>query len=258
MREIANAILATGAIAKFWLPGQIMLHCELEQYERARESLQQLGDLSKLPRDDLYVTSLIYLAESCVALRDKARCSQVYELLMPYRSLNATLPGTLMQGAVAGYLGSLAATIQCQAEAISLFEDAIAMNTRMRALPFLARTQVDYARSLYASNKPDAHILAQQLVAEALPVAAELNLLPVQKAIAELRETSSIDSLTSREVDILRVVAVGLSNQRIADRLHISHSTVTTHMRNIFRKTGAQNRTEAAEYARRAGLLEQD
>jgi len=258
MREIANAILATGAITRFWLPGQIMLHCELEQYEHARESLQQLGDLRKLPKDDLYVTSLIYLAESCVALRDKARCSQIYELLMPYRPLNATLPGTLMLGAISGYLGSLAATIQCQAEASSLFEEAIAMNTAMRALPFLARTQVDYARLLLACDNPDAHLYAQQLVAAAKPVASKLNLLPVQNAIAGLQETSSIESLTRREVDILRVVAVGLSNKRIADTLHISLSTVTTHMRNIFRKTGVQNRTEAAEFARRAGLLEQN
>jgi DNA-binding CsgD family transcriptional regulator len=257
MREMADAILATGAINRFWLPGQIMLHCELEQYARARESLQQLGDLRKLPRDDLFVTSLIYLAESCVALRDKARGSQVYELLMPYRSLNATLPGTLMQGAVSGYLGSLAATMQYQTEATSLFEEAIVMNTAMRALPFLARTQVDYGRLLLASDNPEAHVYARQLISSALTIADELNLRPVQKAIASLQETSSIDSLTRREVDILRVVAVGLSNKRIADTLHISHSTVTTHMRNIFRKTGARNRTEAAEFARRAGLLEQ-
>lgn len=256
MREIADAILATSAITNFWLPGQIMLHCELEQYARARDALRQLGDLRKLPRDDLYVTSLIYLAESCVVLRDKARCSQIYELLMPYRSLNATLPGTLMQGAVSGYLGSLAVTTRNAMEASVLFEEAIAMNTAMRALPFLARSQVDYARVLFASDDHEAHIRARQLVTAALSVANELNLRPLQKAITALQETSAIDSLTGREVDILRVVAVGLSNKRIADTLHISHSTVTTHMRHIFRKTGARNRTEAAEYARRAGLLE--
>ena len=55
--------------------------------------------------------------------------------------------------------------------------------------------------------------------------------------------------LTDREVDILRVVAEGLSNAEVARRLHVSEHTVAAHLRSIFRKTGAASRSAATRYA---------
>jgi DNA-binding NarL/FixJ family response regulator len=161
-----------------------------------------------------------------------------------------------MLGAVSDYLGLLAVATRRFAEARALYEEALAMNASMRAYPFLARSMVDYARMLLMDEAPEKHSCAAQLVASAKVIAEELNLRPVQDAIDNLRETSRIEGLTRREVDILKAVASGLSNRRIAEAFHISHSTVTTHIRSIFRKTGATNRTEAAEFARRAGLLD--
>ena len=256
IRALAEQILARDDGTKFWLPGQILLHCELGQHSQAHDALQRLGDFRKLPSDDLYVISLIYLAESCVMLRSRQRSAELYELLMPFRSLNATLPGTLMLGAVSSYLALLATATRRFAEAGALYEESLAMNASMGARPFLARSMVDYARMLLREEDPEMNTRAGQLIASARPIADELNLRPVQDAIDKLRETSRIEGLTEREVDILKVVAIGLSNHRIAEAFHISHSTVTTHMRSILRKTGAANRTEAAEFARRAGLLD--
>jgi DNA-binding NarL/FixJ family response regulator len=56
--------------------------------------------------------------------------------------------------------------------------------------------------------------------------------------------------LSEREVQVLRLVAAGRSNQQIADALVISPSTVLHHVTNILTKTGCHNRTEAAVYAR--------
>ncbi len=64
------------------------------------------------------------------------------------------------------------------------------------------------------------------------------------------------DDLSWREVDILRLVAAGLSNQQIGHELSISGHTVANHVRSILRKTGAANRTEAAGYAHRHALLD--
>jgi pimeloyl-ACP methyl ester carboxylesterase/DNA-binding CsgD family transcriptional regulator len=61
--------------------------------------------------------------------------------------------------------------------------------------------------------------------------------------------------LTGREVEVLRLVAEGYSNQEIADRLTISQNTVANHLRNILDKTKARNRAAAASYAVRAGLV---
>ncbi|NJL05442.1 MAG: response regulator transcription factor [Chloroflexaceae bacterium] len=57
------------------------------------------------------------------------------------------------------------------------------------------------------------------------------------------------EPLTSREYDVLRLLAVGLSNAEIANRLIISTATVKTHTRNIYRKLGVSNRTQAAVLA---------
>lgn len=60
--------------------------------------------------------------------------------------------------------------------------------------------------------------------------------------------------LSAREAEVLRLLAVGKSNQQIADELFISLNTVSHHLRNIFAKTGTVNRTEAASFAHQHGL----
>ena len=60
--------------------------------------------------------------------------------------------------------------------------------------------------------------------------------------------------LSDREVEVIRLIAAGRSNQQIADQLVISLSTVVRHVANIFDKTAVRNRTEAAAYAFHNGL----
>jgi DNA-binding NarL/FixJ family response regulator len=60
--------------------------------------------------------------------------------------------------------------------------------------------------------------------------------------------------LSPREIEVLRLLAAGRSNQQIADELVISLNTVNRHVSNIYAKTGAANRAEAAAYATRRGL----
>jgi NarL family two-component system response regulator LiaR len=76
-----------------------------------------------------------------------------------------------------------------------------------------------------------------------------------------LRELSSpsgkgpdTDSLTEREIEVLRLVAQGHSNREIADTLTISEATVRTHVSNILSKLNLCSRTQAALYALREGL----
>jgi len=60
--------------------------------------------------------------------------------------------------------------------------------------------------------------------------------------------------LTPRETQVLRLVALGLSNQEIADPLEISIETVKEHMQNLLRKLAVSDRTQAAVWAIRHGL----
>jgi LuxR family maltose regulon positive regulatory protein len=63
------------------------------------------------------------------------------------------------------------------------------------------------------------------------------------------------EPLTPREIEVLELLAAGLTNREIADRLVISAETVKKHTGNIYGKLGVSNRTEAAARARELQLL---
>jgi NarL family two-component system response regulator LiaR len=77
------------------------------------------------------------------------------------------------------------------------------------------------------------------------------------KLMRELQRTSDLppteEPLTEREMDVLRLVAQGLTNQEIAEKLVIGEGTVRTHVSNILSKLHLANRTQAALYALREG-----
>ncbi len=64
-----------------------------------------------------------------------------------------------------------------------------------------------------------------------------------------------IESLSSRELDVLRLVTEGLTNQEIAEKLVLSVETIKTHMRHIMEKLRVSDRTQAAVKAMREGLF---
>jgi DNA-binding NarL/FixJ family response regulator len=67
-------------------------------------------------------------------------------------------------------------------------------------------------------------------------------------------EAALPDDLTSREVEVLKLIAAGLSNTEIAAALVVSGATVKTHINHIFQKTGARDRAQAVRYAYQHGL----
>ena len=79
------------------------------------------------------------------------------------------------------------------------------------------------------------------------------------KGLANLQnDFSSLDQpdpLTDRETEILRLMAGGYSNKEIANSLGVAEGTVKNHVSNILGKLQAENRTQAAEIARRHGLV---
>jgi two-component system, NarL family, response regulator LiaR len=71
----------------------------------------------------------------------------------------------------------------------------------------------------------------------------------------EVRAPESPESLTDRETEVLRLLAVGKANKEIALQLHIGETTVKTHVSNILMKLGVPSRTQAALHAVRIGLV---
>ena len=104
---------------------------------------------------------------------------------------------------------------------------------------------------------------AEDVVRAVRQVVAGGAVLPPEVAARLLEEmrrppTSAADpvaSLTPRERDVLRLMALGFSNKEIARQLGVSENTVKTHVRHILAKLNARSRVEAAMHALRAGLV---
>jgi DNA-binding NarL/FixJ family response regulator len=73
---------------------------------------------------------------------------------------------------------------------------------------------------------------------------------------AELAEHAADDCLSSREIDVLRLIAAGNSNKLIADQLSIGEATVKSHVANILSKLGANDRAHAVTIGLKRGMIE--
>ena len=73
---------------------------------------------------------------------------------------------------------------------------------------------------------------------------------------AELAEHATDDALSSREIDVLRLIAAGNSNKLIADQLSIGEATVKSHVANILSKLGANDRSHAVTIGLKRGIIE--
>src|SRR5882724_9791941 len=73
---------------------------------------------------------------------------------------------------------------------------------------------------------------------------------------AQLADHAAEDDLTSRELDVLRLIAAGNANKEIACQLSIAEETVKSHVTNILAKLGANDRTHAVTLALKRGIIE--
>jgi DNA-binding CsgD family transcriptional regulator len=82
-------------------------------------------------------------------------------------------------------------------------------------------------------------------------------LVPVPASTEFVANSANIErlGLTPRELEILALIAEGLSNREIAARLYVSENTVKTHSTNLFTKLNARRRTQAVQIAKEAGVI---
>ena len=83
------------------------------------------------------------------------------------------------------------------------------------------------------------------------------SLIPVlnSKMLDRDSDSSKIESLTRRELEVLKMLSYGTYNKEIAEHLNISERTVKNHVSNIFKKIGVTDRTQAAVFAIRNNLI---
>jgi DNA-binding CsgD family transcriptional regulator len=247
-----------------WRPALAL--AELGRHREAAAELEQLGRqrFEAVARDSLWPICLAYLAQACTLIRDRAHAEDLYTLLAPWTGRNI-VAGSLVvcYGPADRLLGMLSAVTQRWDRAERYFDAAIEMSGRLGAGPWLAHTQHQYAAMLLERGRRADRERASALLENAHRLAAALGMVALSGRMSQLRErfpsalrnSSYPGGLSPREAQVLRMIAQGRSNQQIAAAIHRSPNTVANHVRSILAKLGVANRTEAATFAARHGLL---
>ena len=250
-------VLAAAGNGGAWRPGLAVVLAELGMEDEARRELAAVraAGLGAL-RQGLWVASLTYLTDAACAVGDADTAVLLRPHLEPLAGTAVMVGhGVACYGAADRYRGMLAATRGDREAAEQAFEAALALDRRMGAATWVAHGSFEYGRMLAADGDRER---AVPLLAEATRLAGAIGmpaLLARARALGPIAEREDPDGLSPRELDVLRLVAQGRSNRDIGAELFISEHTAANHVRSILRKTSSANRTEAAGYAHRRGLV---
>jgi DNA-binding CsgD family transcriptional regulator/type II secretory pathway predicted ATPase ExeA len=258
LAPVIRILAGRGGRAGPWRPGLVSVLVELGMEAEARRELARVrAEGLDAFRESLWLASLTYLTDACTALGDEATAALVYPELEGLAGANVMI-GHMVScyGAADRYLGMLAATLGEWDRAEDHFARATELNRRTGMVTWLGHTLYQQARARIARGSGAE---ASALLDEAAALAGHAGLpalLARVRALGSDAPAALPDGLSSREVQILALVARGLSNREIGGALYISEHTAANHIRSILRKTGCANRTQAASYAHRHGLAE--
>jgi tetratricopeptide (TPR) repeat protein len=151
---------------------------EMGRHAEAKAKFEALAqhDFAGVPVDEEWLASICLLAEAAASFGDLPRARLLYGFLLPYRDRVGTSYPEMSLGAVSRYLGLLSAVDKCWPDAVEHFEDALAINERIGARPWLAYTQQDYAQMLLARGEPGDETRSRRLLNQALSTYRELGM----------------------------------------------------------------------------------
>lgn len=187
---------------------------------------------------------------------DVARTARAVAELERVAGSLGTVP---LAAAAAAARGILARLRGSHARAVTEFDEAVNRYEESGAPFEAARARLELAASLLALERRDAAEREARLAGESLKkLGAARDAVRAAELFHEIAgnaRDAETPPLTARQVQILRLVAQGLSNPEIAARLQLSDHTVKRHVANLLTRLGLSSRAAAAAYAARAGLL---
>ncbi|WP_031361437.1 adenylate/guanylate cyclase domain-containing protein [Caballeronia sordidicola] len=168
-----------------WRPGLMLVASDLGFEAQARHYLDHLAESeSDIPVDSMRLVTLTYLAEVATRLRETGHAERIYAFLLPFRDQVVTVPAvTLCCGSAARYLGMLASALGDWTAAEEHFEYALRMDERLRAWPWLAHSQHEFALMLSARDRNGDRARAAVLLASAAATAKELKMFALLERI---------------------------------------------------------------------------
>jgi len=225
--------------------------------EHAQRYLRRVPTQNRTDR----AAALELLVRALVAAGDRAGADTALAELDAIATLVATVPlrasARLAAGRVAAGAGNFDAARRHLEDAVDLFLQSGAPYELARARLELARTLGALGRGQAASDE------AQRAIDLFSELKAELELSRARGVLEALADApaaapagdGNAAGLTPREIEVLRLVAEGLNNQAIGERLFVSEHTVHRHVANIFSKLSVSSRAAAVAQAARRNLL---
>jgi tetratricopeptide (TPR) repeat protein len=148
------------------------------------------SNTDSIVRDQFRPVTMGMLAEVCSAVGDVATASGLYDALLPWHDRQFMVAAGAVYGSAARPLGLLATVLERYDDAEAHFEEALAMNRKMQAPPWVARTQHDYARMLLRRDAPGDRERARELLDAALATAREIDMTKLQADCEALLATA--------------------------------------------------------------------
>jgi DNA-binding CsgD family transcriptional regulator len=168
----------------------------------------------------------------------------LYDALLPFAGQWAGTSGAVVAGPYALHLGRLAMVLGSSDAALELLTAALESCRDGECRPWEARVELALAEAATTARDRPRH------ARRAAELAGELAMSEVEQSARRLLGVAVRPAgLTRREVEVLRALGSGATNQEIADGLYVSLKTVERHLLNAYRKIGARNRAEAVRFA---------
>lgn len=221
-----------------WLPRCSQTFCavELGRHAEARAGWEQLaaGNFADVPRDAGWMAAMVLLTEICAALGDRRRATALYALLLPYADRTAALDIHVCYGAVATYLGMLAATLGDRARAEAHFAAGLQRNLAMGAALWAARTRYHHGALLLAAGTADDRARAAEQLALALASADALGLHALAARIRALENprpaADATITIVFTDVQDSTGLHLRLGDQRAQELLRAHYAIVRRHL----------------------------
>jgi tetratricopeptide (TPR) repeat protein len=180
-----------------WKPGLALMYTELGLTDKARTVFEELAvnEFAGIQQDGVWAASVTFLVEVCASLGDSARAEVLYRVLSPYAGYAVVASDWASFGAASRFLGQLAATMGRWEEAESHFDQALAINARMAAKPWLAHTQFQYAHMLLERCIAGDIERARILLDESETISRQLGMRSLETRIAKARHQAPLPAV---------------------------------------------------------------
>ena len=244
----------------------LLLLCDLGDLDTARSKFQTVAarNFELTGREWIqWMVAMPLLAEACWILGEEDAASDLYERLVRFGHLNSGSSTMFIGcGSAEYHLGLLAMLLRHWDDAVEHLRRALRANESMGWVSYVARSHLALAEASHHRDSTGDREMAALHLNSARDLACQLGMRPliaaaeeVEKRLEEQDQTGDQHGLTPRQIEVLTLIAQGMSDREIAEELVISHHTVMRHVHNILNRLSVDSRTAAASYGVRSGII---